>query len=237
MKTKILNIIILVATLVGSLAMLFTMPDTVPVHFDFNGMADRWGSKYELLIMPCLMLAMLVFWFIIDAFYKKKTNSSDDEKEIAEAKANMKVMNVVSVITSLMFAVINFITLYASYSQLDGVSVSDFDILKVLTIVMGVSFVLMGNFMPKAKNNRNVGFRLPWTRYNDVTWQKSNRFAGIAMVISGIIITLGGIIFSGKVAMIIMLISLCVVFPILTVYAYLIYQDELKKAEKNSDEK
>ena len=36
--------------------------------------------------------------------------------------------------------------------------------------------------------------------------------------------------------MIIMLISLCVVLPILTVYAYLIYQDELKKAEKNSDE-
>lgn len=233
MKTKIINILILIATIVGTLVALSSMPDTVPVHFDFHGIADRWGSKYELLVMPVIMLAMLAFWIGIEIFYKKKVKSSENEKEIAEAKANMKVMDVTSIITSLMFAVINFITIYASYSQLDGVSASDFDILKLLTIVMGVSFILIGNFMPKAKNNRNLGFRLPWTRYNDVTWQKSNRFAGIAMVISGIIITLGGIIFSGKVSMIIMLISLCVALPILTIYAYTVYSKETQ----NNDQK
>ena len=228
MKTKIINILILVATIVGTLVALSSMPDTVPVHFDFHGIADRWGSKYELLVMPVIMLAMLAFWIGIEMFYKNKVKSSENEKEVAEAKANMKVMDVTSIITSLMFAVINFITIYASYSQLEGVSASDFDILKLLTIVMGVSFILIGNFMPKAKNNRNLGFRLPWTRYNDVTWQKSNRFAGIAMVISGIIITIGGIIFSGKVSMIIMLISLCVALPILTIYAYTVYSKETK---------
>ena len=140
-------------------------------------------------------------------------------------------MDVISVITSLMFAVINGITLYASYSQLDGVSVKEIDILKILTVVMGISFVLIGNFLPKSKNNRNVGFRLPWTRYSDVTWQKSNRFSGIAMVINGIVIALAGIIFSGKVAMIIMLLSLCIVLPILTIYAYIVYSEEVKKSD------
>ncbi len=229
MKINIINILILIVTLIGTLMALSAMPDTVPVHFDFHGIADRWGSKYELLVMPGCMLAMLAFWIGIEIFYKKKINTSENEKDVAEAKANMKVMDVISVITSLMFAVINFITLYASYSQLDGVSASDLDVLKILTIVMGISFVLMGNFTPKAKNNRSVGFRLPWTRYNDVTWQKSNRFAGIAMVISGIVITIGGIIFSGKVAMIIMLVSLCVALPILTIYAYTVYSKETKK--------
>ena len=228
MKIKTINILILAVTLVGTLVALSSMPDTVPVHFDIHGVADRWGSKYELLVMPGCMLAMLAFWIGIDIFYKKKIDDSYDEKEVAEAKANMKVMNVTSIITSLMFAVINFVTLYASYSQLDGSDTGDVDVLKILTIVMGVSFILLGNFMPKAKNNRNVGFRLPWTRYHDVTWQKSNRFAGIAMVISGAIITLGGIIFSGKVAVIIMLVSLCVAFPILTIYAYTVYSKESK---------
>ncbi|MBQ8413846.1 MAG: DUF1648 domain-containing protein [Clostridia bacterium] len=230
MKTKIINILILLVTLIGTLAALFSMPDTVPVHFGFDGAADRWGSKYELLIMPGIMLAMLGFWIGTDVLYKKKIKTSTDEKEIAEAKANIKVIDVISVITSLMFAVINGITLYASYSQLDGVSVKEIDILKILTVVMGISFVLIGNFLPKAKNNRNVGFRLPWTRYSDVTWQKSNRFSGIAMVINGIVIALAGIIFSGKVAMIIMLLSLCIVLPILTIYAYTVYSEEVKKS-------
>ncbi|MBO7196601.1 MAG: DUF1648 domain-containing protein [Clostridia bacterium] len=234
MKIKIINILIFVASLAITLATLSAMPDTVPVHFDIHGVVDRWGSKYEMLIMPGVMLAMLGFWFGNDAFYKKKLGTSTDEKVIAEARANMKVMDVTSVITSLMFAVINTVTLYASYSQLDGVAVKEVDILKILAIVMGVSFVLIGNFMPKAKNNRNVGFRLPWTRYNDVTWSKSNRFAGIAMVIVGIVITLGGIIFSGNIAMIIMLVTLAVALPILTIYAYTVHSKEVKK---NNDQK
>ena len=27
------------------------MPEKVPMHFDINGNVDRWGSKYEELIM------------------------------------------------------------------------------------------------------------------------------------------------------------------------------------------
>ena len=115
MKINIINIVILVIVLVGTLAALSIMPDTVPVHFDIHGVADRWGSKYEMLIMPGCMLAMLAFWIGIDASYKKKISTSSDEKEIAEAKTNIKVMQITSVITSLMFAVINGATIYASY--------------------------------------------------------------------------------------------------------------------------
>ena len=232
MKTKLFNIIIFAITLIVTIAVLSIMPDIVPVHFGIDGVADRWGSKYEMLVMPGCMLAMLAFWLGTESTYKKKIKSSTDEKEIAEAKANLKVFDVTSILTSALFAAINGITLYSSYSQLDGVSVKSVDILKLLAIVMGIVFILMGNFMPKAKNNRNIGFRLPWTRYNDVTWQKSNRFAGIAMVICGLLITLAGFIFSGKIAMVIMLVILMVVLPILTIYAYSVHKNEVEKDEK-----
>ena len=230
MKVNIINIILLVIVLVGTLAAISVMPDTIPVHFDIHGVADRWGSKYEMLIMPGCMLAMLAFWIGIDASYKKKIATSSDEKEIAEAKTNIKVMQITSVITSLMFAVINGATIYASYSQLDTTDVSKIDFLKILSIVMGISFILLGNFMPKAKNNSTVGFRLPFTRFNDVAWRKSNLVGGIAMIVQGVIMILGGIIFEGTVAMIIMLVTLAVVLPAITIFAYIIYRQEKDKS-------
>lgn len=235
MKINIINIVILVIVLVGTLAALSIMPDTVPVHFDIHGVADRWGSKYEMLVMPGCMLAMLAFWLGVDASYKKKIETSFDEKEIAEAKSNLKVIKITSIITSLMFAVINGLTLYISYSQLDTTDVGEIDFLKILSIVMGISFILLGNFMPKAKNNSTFGFRLSWTRFSDVTWRKSNLVGGIAMIIQGIIMILGGIIFEGTVAMIIMLVTLAVVLPAITIFAYVLYRRE--KDKSNDQEK
>lgn len=230
MKIKLINIIILVVTLVATFVVLSIMPDTVPVHFDIHGVADRWGSKYEMLVMPGCMLAMLAFWLGVDASYKKKIETSFDEKEVAEAKSNIKVINITSVITSLMFAVINGLTLYASYSQLEGSSVKEIDILKMLSIVMGIFFIILGNFMPKAKNNPNLGFRLTWTRFNDKTWRKSNLIGGIAMIIQGVIMVLGGILFNGTVAMIIMLVTLVIVLPAISIYAYVVYANERDKS-------
>lgn len=230
MKINIINIVILVIVLVGTLAALSIMPDTVPVHFDIHGVADRWGSKYEMLVMPGCMLAMLAFWLGVDASYKKKIETSFDEKEVAEAKSNLKVIKITSIITSLMFAVINGLTLYASYSQLEGSSVKEIDILKMLSIVMGIFFIILGNFMPKAKNNPNLGFRLTWTRFNDKTWRKSNLIGGIAMIIQGVIMVLGGILFNGTVAMIIMLVTLVIVLPAISIYAYVVYANERDKS-------
>ena len=67
MKINIINVAILLVVLVGTLFALSIMPDTVPVHFDIHGVVDRWGSKYEMLIMPGCMLAMLAFWIGISA--------------------------------------------------------------------------------------------------------------------------------------------------------------------------
>ena len=120
MKINIINVVIFVIVLIGTCFALSIMPDVVPVHFDIHGVVDRWGSKYEMLIMPGTMLAMLVFWVGMDAWYNKSIKNHTDEKTLAEARSNQKVIRITSVITSLMFAVINGLTIFASYSQLEG---------------------------------------------------------------------------------------------------------------------
>ena len=82
--------------------------------------------------------------------------------------------------------------------------------------------------MPKTRTNYILGFRLPWTMYNDVTWQKSNRFASYASIIAGIITVVCALIFEGIVIAII-LVAIIVLFAVIcTCYAYTVYKKEKK---------
>lgn len=67
------------------------------------------------------------------------------------------------------------------------------DIARISCILCGIIFVVVGNYMTKAKRNTVVGFRTAWSMYNDNTWRKSNRFGAISIVVAGVltIITAG----------------------------------------------
>ncbi len=231
MKIKIVNIAILLVTVFGTLLALSTMPDTVPVHFNFQGVADRWGSKYEMLITTAVMALMLALWFGCDAYYRRQIRSSDDEKKLAEARANMKVLNVTFTAISVMFMLLDAAFLYLAYTQLEGAPAAKIDILGVVCVLIGITFVVLGNIMPKSRSNALFGFRLPWTRFNDITWQKCNRFGGIAFVISGLVTALCGALFGGTVSLVVMLFSTALLLIIMIIYSYLIYSDEVKKAK------
>jgi hypothetical protein len=64
--------------------MLFILPDTVPVHFDISGAPDRWGSKFELLLLPVILIASAFVLGPMAKSYRKKAEETDDEKEKAE---------------------------------------------------------------------------------------------------------------------------------------------------------
>ncbi len=230
MKIKIVNLALLLMALFGTLAVISAFPSEVPVHFGFDGTADRWGSKYELLIMPVIMLVMDGIWLLCDHSYRKKLDS-DDDKERAEAKANLKVMAVTFTSISVMFLILNFLFLYMSFSQINSANAPQIDVIKIVTVIMGISFIVLGNIIPKSKSNSTVGFRLPWTRFNDVTWSKCNRFSGYVMVICGFLTAICGLLLSGSIALIVMLMLVVGSIIPMTIYAYLVYRDELKKAE------
>lgn len=224
MKIKIINLIILLVVIAGTLLAISVLPDTVPVHFNIRGEADRWGSKYELLIMSLCLALMQAFWYISERAFRKQAESPE-EKVRVEAQNNLKVLSVTFTSVSVLFAVINGATIYMSFSQLEG-NIPAIDIFKIITVAMGISFIVFGNFMPKTKSNPLMGFRLPWTRYNDVTWQKTNRISGIAMVILGVVLTLCGLILKGIVSLVVMLCCNVIFITALTIYAYGVYKNE-----------
>ena len=68
---KVMWILSLIA-LAGTVMALRFMPDQVPMHYDAAGNIDRWGSKYENLIFPVIILAVSLFWTLFIRYYEKK---------------------------------------------------------------------------------------------------------------------------------------------------------------------
>lgn len=87
---KIMWLLSLVPLIITAVALQF-LPDSVPMHYNMAGQIDRWGSKYENLIFPVLILAFTLFWHLLIRLYEKKAKNAASDKERAEAAANTKV--------------------------------------------------------------------------------------------------------------------------------------------------
>ena len=175
-------------SLVGTAIALQFLPERVPMHFDLAGNIDRWGSKYENLVFPGVILLAALFWTLMIRYYEKKAERTAKEKDRAEAETNIRVLGIAGIAMSAMFTVMQaFLLCKIGREALSGASAPTVDMGKVACVLMGVVFIVLGNFMPKTRRNSAVGFRVSWSMYNDNTWRKSNRFGAFALMAAGVL--------------------------------------------------
>lgn len=157
---------------VGSAVLMVLMPNTVPAHYNFAGEIDRWGSKYENLIFP----AITVLVGAAVAFIAKKT-----EKAVPK-----RVLLWTGVCSILLLNVVGFYFMLRDLSAVPEMSTNVADnAVKLMSIGVGIMFIILGNLMPKVKRNGLFGLRTSWSMENDEIWNKSQRFGGKAAVVCG----------------------------------------------------
>lgn len=207
------------------------LPDKIPAHYNFAGEIDRWGSKYESFIYPICIIAITIFWECLSSYYRKKSKTIEDEKQRAEAAGNAKVIGITAVTITAFFNIMQYISLYKACTN-SGLSVAnaELDSIKLTCILMGILFIFLGNVMPKTKLNGTIGLRCTYSMYNDITWNKSNRFGGFALVISGLATVITSLIFNGIISMILMMVYLVVTIILSVIYAKKIYEKEKEKS-------
>ncbi|CAG9614055.1 Immunity protein SdpI [Bacillus rhizoplanae] len=57
-------------------------------------------------------------------------------------------------------------------------------------MIVGILFLVIGNYLPQCKPNFFVGIRTPWTLSNEEVWRKTHRFSGKVFIVLGIIMCL-----------------------------------------------
>jgi uncharacterized membrane protein len=222
-------------SLAGTTIVLQFMPDSVPMHYDMAGNIDRWGSKYENLIAPIIIMVMSLFWTIFIRYFEKKALKTHDEKESAGAKSNAKVISIVGLCMAAMFTVLQGFMLYGAYYEaVSEATAWTVDIGKVSVILMGIIFIILGNFMTKTRINSAVGVRVSWSMYNDTTWRKSNRFGAFAIMIAGVLTIISAAVMKNSFGAAMISLGYIIIASIITVgYAHKVYKDELATESKN----
>ena len=138
-------------------------------------------------------------------------------------------------IENLIFFMVPAISVYVGAIFIAIMLGLEFNIGMVVGIVMGISFIVMGNYMPKAKRNATFGMKIKWTLANDDNWAATHRLSGKVMVIAGIVsfvisflpMTLFFIAFT------VVLVAM-VTIPI--VYSYCFYKNQIKTGAATEDD-
>ena len=90
----------------------------------------------------------------------------------------------------------------------------------VMPVLVGLVLTVVGNYMPKCKQNYTIGIKIPWTLHSEENWNRTHRFAGRLWVVCGLGIMVTGFLGGFWYAM--SLVLLMVLAPFL--YSYLLHR-------------
>jgi uncharacterized membrane protein len=231
---KIMWIISLIPLVITAIVLQY-LPESVPMHYDFTGSIDRWGSKYEELLFPLVALALALFWTLLIGYYEKKASTAALEKESAGAASNAKVLVVTGTAMAAMFTAIHGYSLYRAYQAASSNSeIQTADIGQFTNIIIGIVLIVVASFLPKTRINGAVGLRVSWSMYNDNTWRKSNRFSAYALMITGLLIIItSALLNSSTAATLVLLGYISVALIVILIYAHKVYKDEILREKEH----
>ena len=180
MKTKRIMFYGLMALpLVVVLVALQFLPEQIPAHYDFNNQVTRWGSKYETLIFPIFIVIFGLFMLGMARYSAKQEEGG---------KNNENVCIIAGIAVLILFNAMTGYFLYTDFNKVENLSSVALDVNQLIFGILGISMIIIGNIMPKARMNSVMGLRTSWSMKNETTWKKSQRFGGISFIIGGIAI-------------------------------------------------
>ncbi|MBQ3141753.1 MAG: SdpI family protein [Clostridia bacterium] len=195
------SLVILLPILVG-LVLWNRLPDQLPTHWNAAGEVDGWSSKaFSVFGIPSILLAFQWVCVAATAADPKHANHSE------------KILHLVFWIIPVLNVVLNAIAYSAALGK--GVRIE-----VVMPVLMGVLFIIIGNYLPKCKQNYTIGIKIPWTLNDEENWNKTHRFAGRLWVVCGFAITLTG--FFGGFWVFLPIVFVMVLIPFL--YSYLLHR-------------
>ena len=202
LKTLIITSIIILLPILAGVILWDKLPEQIPTHWNANGEVDGWSGKaFAVFGLPCIMLA--VQWLCVMG------TSTDPKKANHPEKILQLVLWIIPVISVVLFA----LTYVAAFGKEVRVEV-------IMPLLVGLVLTIVGNYLPKCKQNYTIGIKIPWTLNSEENWNRTHRFAGRLWVVCGFGIMLTA--FVGGVWLFFPIVLLMVLVPF--VYSYILHR-------------
>ena len=171
-KSIILSLVLTLAPMLIGCLIWNQLPETVVTHWGADGVADGYSSKaFAVFAMPAILTGINLLCLILTPLDPRMHNQ------------NKKAQNLIFWI----IPIISFTVCSIFYSISLGHTMN---LPLLLTLTMGILFLILGNYMPKIKQNSMLGLKISWTLLNEENWNKTHRFTGKIWVAGGIIMLL-----------------------------------------------
>ena len=204
LKTIIITSIITILPIFAGLVMWNKLPEKLPTHWGFSGEVDGWSSKpFAVFFIPLFMLAIHFICTVCTSIDPKNHG------------LNSKIFTLVLWICP----VLSVVCMTASFTEAFGKNVR---VELIVPLVMGILFLIIGNYLPKCKQNYTIGIKIPWTLNDEDNWNKTHRFAGVVWMVCAIVIIVGA--FFKAVAAFTTFIPIAVMAFAPMIYSYIYYR-------------
>ena len=201
--------LIVVASIIASILVYSQLPGSVPTHWDASGRVNGWSDRaWGAFVIPVILLVM---WGLI-RFLPRIDPRGENYVKFGGAFEGMFIS------VMLFLLALHFVVLRAALGY-------HVDMQRIIPIAMGLMFVAIGFFLPRAHPNWFVGIRTPWTLSSDVVWEKTHRLGGKVFVTAGVLIVLSAFIVPHS-AHVAMFALIAISAAILLVYSYLEWRRE-----------
>ena len=189
-----------------------SLPEKVPIHWNYKGEIDDWGTKYSLIGLVFLLPVLTyVFMLVIPKI--------DPKKRIELMGGKYYQIKFVLVV---FMTVLSLFIIHSSKSQtLSSPS--------LVFVLIGILFMALGNYFKVIKQNYFLGIKTPWTLESEEVWKLTHILAGKLWIIGGLLIVIFSLIIPEKINFYLFVTITVLISIIPIVYSYLLFK-KLKKS-------
>ena len=148
------------------------LPERVPIHWNFQGQVDGYGSRaFGAFFAPLLCVGIYLLMLFLPLIDPKRQNYA----RFAGAYRLLRWGMV------LFFSGLYLVTLLVSLGYL-------LDVGALVKAGVGMLLMLIGNFMGQFRHNYFVGIRTPWTLASEEVWDRTHRLSARLWVAAGLLL-------------------------------------------------
>ena len=174
-RTEAVSLLLLLAMFVAAGVVWPSAPDRIPVHWGVSGEPDRYAGKFEgLLLLSLVALGLYVLLLVLPRVDPRK-------EHYARFQGVYTILR--TLIVAIMAGTFAIVVLWAR-----GVHVDTF---VVVGLMIGLLFMVLGNYMGKLRSTWFVGIRTPWTLSSEESWNKTHRLGGRLFFVFGLALAIG----------------------------------------------
>ena len=204
LKIIILTSVVMLLPVIVGLVMWNKLPDKLPTHWNSSGEVDGWSSKsFAVFAIPLILLGVHLLCSV--------GTSLDPKNKAVNSKIFFLVMWICPAVS--------VVCMTAVYAGALGVDVR---VEFVIPLLMGLLFLVIGNYLPKCKQNYTIGIKIPWTLGDEDNWNKTHRFAGVVWTVCALVVMVGA--FFKEIVVFTTFIPIAVMVFAPMIYSYIYYR-------------